>query len=149
MRLTNTTNIPDDKVRELIAFSKPTNVTKFDVMIKNFQYAGCRGRAYTQGSSYHYSNAPFIVVSICKSENIYPFETNPKKGGYLPHISKSREEHLLFVLAHELRHLWQVKVPKGWRVWGSKGKFSERDADAYAIRKVREYRQLHPDKTLF
>ncbi len=45
------------------------------------------------------------------------------------------------VTAHELRHLWQAQHPKGWRVWGSRGQYSERDADAYAIRMLRAWRR--------
>ena len=97
MRLTNTTNIPDDKIRELITFSKPTNVTKFDVMIKNSICKGVRGRAYTQGSSYHYSNAPFIVIAIGTGN--YPLKTYDK-GAYIPFIVKNKEENLLYVIAH-------------------------------------------------
>jgi hypothetical protein len=72
MQLTNTTNIPNEKVRDLIRIARPPNISNFDVMLKNYKYAGARGRA---------------------------------------------------------------------RVWGARGQYSERDADAYAIRKVREFRK--------
>jgi hypothetical protein len=56
----------------------------------------------------------------------------------------SREEVLVHIFAHELRHLWQKNHPgKRGKVWGAKGQYSERDADAYAIRKMREWRQMH------
>lgn len=35
----------------------------------------------------------------------------------------------------------QARVPKGRRVWGARGQFSERDADAYAIRTLRAWRR--------
>ncbi|MEM4719746.1 MAG: hypothetical protein QXG18_02705 [Candidatus Pacearchaeota archaeon] len=38
----------------------------------------------------------------------------------------------------------EIKCPRCGRlrmVWGSRGIYSERDANAYAIRKVREYRK--------
>ena len=56
-------------------------------------------------------------------------------------VTYNRKELFIHILAHELRHIWQAKHKRGWRVWGSRGQFSERDADAYAIHKVREYRR--------
>jgi hypothetical protein len=53
----------------------------------------------------------------------------------------SREEAFVHMIAHELRHIWHKKIPKGYRVWGARGLYSDRDADAYAIRKVREWRR--------
>jgi hypothetical protein len=53
----------------------------------------------------------------------------------------TREEAVLFVLAHEMRHLWQARVRRGRRVWGSRGVLSERDADAYALRALRHWRR--------
>lgn len=140
MQITNTTKIPTERIRELIRLVRPSGISNFDVMIKNYQYSGARGNAYYAGSSYHYSRRPFVVVSIQKSEAGYPMAWKGGNG-YIPHITLSREEDLLYVLAHELRHLWQKAHPKGWRIWGSRGQFSERDADAYAIKKVREYRK--------
>jgi hypothetical protein len=34
------------------------------------------------------------------------------KRGYLPSKEYAQEEAILHYLAHELRHLWQAKVPK-------------------------------------
>ncbi len=64
-----------------------------------------------------------------------------KKGANLPVDLYSRIEALVLVTAHELRHLWQAQHPKGWRAWGSRGQYSERDADAYAIRTLRAWRR--------
>jgi len=64
-----------------------------------------------------------------------------KNRGYLPFVTLDKDEYLVQVVAHELRHLWQAKVKKGHRVWGARGRFSERDADAYGIRKMREWRK--------
>jgi hypothetical protein len=46
----------------------------------------------------------------------------------------------------EIRHVWRSQIEEWERrrrgmVWGARGVFSERDADAFAIRKVREYRR--------
>lgn len=139
MQLTNTTNIPNGLVRELVRFAKPVGVSNFDVMLKKSARGGVRGRAYTKGSSYHYSARPFIVVAVGNAT--YPSKRKAF-GAYLPVLSLDECEAVLHVLAHELRHLWQAKHAKGWRVWGAKGQFSERDADAYALRKVRQWRKI-------
>jgi len=79
-------------------------------------------------------------------------------SGYLPSAWGNRIEALLFVIAHELRHMWQGNgkqasaegMPPSFEprrksrhgmVYGSRGKFSERDADAYAIQMLRRYRR--------
>jgi hypothetical protein len=51
------------------------------------------------------------------------------------------EEALVYVMAHELRHLWQALHPKGYRVWGARGQMSERDTDAYGLRMLRAWRR--------
>jgi hypothetical protein len=66
--------------------------------------------------------------------------------GYLNNLVLSVEEALVHSLAHEFRHMWQWYYPSEKRSWGSKGRFSERDADAYAIRKVREWRRSRNPK---
>lgn len=69
-------------------------------------------------------------------------------GGYLPCTWGNRREALLYVVAHELRHLWQARVPRGRRVWGARGQFSERDADAWALRMLRRYRRGELEEVL-
>jgi hypothetical protein len=61
-------------------------------------------------------------------------------SGYLKMDIGSRREALVVLLAHELRHLWQAKHSRGM-VWGARGRYSERDADAYALRMLRAYRR--------
>lgn len=62
---------------------------------------------------------------------------------YIDDLTLSREEAIVHVMAHELRHLWQSgHSDKRDMVWGSREKLSDRDADAYAIRKTREWRKL-------
>lgn len=148
MKLNNSTNIPNEVIREIISFVRPSGISKFDVELKNSKHAFA-GRAYMEGSSYHSSWSPFIVVRI-GDEKHFPYFDKKRidylkskgRGGYLPQDFYTRLEAVTHLLAHELRHLWQAKHPKGWRVWGAKGKYSERDADAFAIQKVRQFRRL-------
>jgi hypothetical protein len=139
MRLKNYTDIETERIREIIRFVKPSGIGGFDVRISNTKRYRFAGRAYMEGSDYHDRDCPFIVVRIGGKGWDYPY----KSCSY--GIILSKEEILVMVIAHELRHLWQYKHKKG-KVWGAKGRFSERDADAYAIRKVREWRRLNYER---
>ena len=138
MRLKNYTALDTDWLRKVVAAVKPSNVTKFDISFKNMGGSGHRGVAYTNGCSYHSNNAPLVIVALGKAK--YPYK-GPEGKGYLGVTVYNIKEAAVEVIAHELRHLWQAKVKKGWRVWGAKGQFSERDADAYALRMLRAYRR--------
>jgi hypothetical protein len=141
MRLTNNTDFPDKRIREIIEFVRPNGISNFDVMIKNSDTCLYRGRCYYNGSSFHRTTNPFIVVRITKNEGCFPLYRTTKKGsGYIPSLLLSREEALVHLIAHELKHLRQARVKRGHRVWGARGQFSERDADRYTIRKTRKWR---------
>ena len=156
MKIKNTSKLfTNEQVREIINFVKPSGIVNFDVMVKNSKgtYAGY---AYYRGSGYHATANPFVVIRL--GSNHYPLNMKHegKKGGYLSYNIYNNIELLVVLLAHELRHLWQAKIKRGWRVWGARGQFSERDADAYAIHKVREWRKkpmmevkFNPVKTTF
>jgi hypothetical protein len=152
MRLKNHTDIPNEKIKEIIRFVKPNGVSKFNITVHNCRrcFSGHHRKAgkyrhikILNGSVIHedpwFHKDTQIVASITKDENEFPLCIDTRKGGYLPCLLLSREEALVNVLAHELRHAWQTNHKRG-RVWGSRGKYSERDADFYAIRIVREWR---------
>ncbi len=149
MRLVNHTDVPTDLVRDILAFVRPPGIAGFDVRISNCGSGPGRGRAYPGGSSYHGRRCPFVIVSIPKTESAArhywrkPTPTNPAggHGGYLPIAVGNRVEAVVMILAHELRHLWQYNVPKGRRVYGARGVYSERDANAYAKRMLRAWRR--------
>ena len=173
MRIKNYTDISDDKIRQIIQFVRPNGISNFDVRISNSQKHIFRGRAYIEGSTYHDTANPFIVIRVTKDENAFPYfvryksytrtkfklnqqsgkfelvSYNTGTGGYIDHILLSREEAVVHVVAHELRHLWQSKVKRGYRVWGARGEFSDRDADAFAIGKTREFRRREKETTAY
>lgn len=131
MRVKNTSKYPIDLVRSVIKFARPSGISNFDVIVKD-RPKSFSGRAWGRFR---------ILVKISKGAIKYPVKTYYKPGkGYIQYTLYSDTESLVHVIAHELRHLWQ-KSHKYGRVWGSKGVSSERDADAYSIRKVREYRR--------
>lgn len=144
MRLKNYTNIPTEQIRELIRAVRPSGISNFDVRVSNLAGRRGRGLAYTQGHGYHDRACPFIVVSIAKTDEKARDLGSYRKGGYLQYAVGSRLEVLVAILAHELRHLWQATHSKG-KVYGARGRFSERDADAYALQMLRRFRrgELH------
>jgi hypothetical protein len=84
-------------------------------------------------------NRDLVKVNLC-TDRVYPI-TYSKTGGYIGVSVYSPDEQLVFLIAHELRHAWQMKHTRG-RYWrsGKKG-ISERDADCYGLTKLREYRR--------
>ena len=142
MRIKNWSKIySTDKLREVISFVKPSGISNFVVHLKNSKDNDWGGRAYWAGCSVGSSGgSPLIVVRIGKQKFPIPYKP-PHGSGYLTFKWFAQDELLVHFIAHELRHLWQAKHPKGYRVWGARGQFSERDADAYAIHKVREWRR--------
>lgn len=79
-----------------------------------------------------------------------PLDKQTRFGGHIGSLILTREEAFVHILAHELRHLWQTNHRgKRGKVWGARGLLSDRDADAYAIRKMREWRRLNAPKQVF
>lgn len=156
MRIENFTDVSNERIREIIRFVRPSGISNFDVMVKNYSRVKCvngyeikkggigRGMAYRKGSSYHSTSNPFVVVSIVNNDQHFPYAWGAigknLSGGYIGSLLLSREEALVHILAHELRYLWQGNHPKEWRIFGSRGQMSERDVDAYAIRMTRAWR---------
>ena len=139
MRLKNTTDLTNEDVRKIIYFVRPPNISNFDVMVKNGK--ALAGRAYYKGSGYHSTAHPFVV---CRLPDKYPKTLKTYQIGQLrgkKYFLLNKMEALVYVLAHELRHLWQSKIKRGYRVWGSRGQFSEIDTESYAIHKLREFRK--------
>jgi hypothetical protein len=171
LRLGNESDFSDDFIRDVVREVCPSGLTNFLVMVYSRPYDIKRYRGFERGggsyvhrsnrSSGHAKTQPMfridekrrfsskqmqaIIVNITTADAKYPLKESHRKGvGYLNALHLNREEHLVHLIAHELRHLWQYHHPKGWRVWGARGRYSERDADAYAIRETRAYHRRHP-----
>lgn len=165
MRLRNTSGLPGELIREVIRFVRPAGISKFDVMVKRSS-GTFGGMSYAEGSGYHMTADPFVTVRVGDADK-FPFfaqgDRADHKGGAVttysdgrpPKISKPQTkgyltigwlyspiEALVMVMAHELRHQWQRSHSRG-RVFGSRGRYSERDADAYALKMLRAWRREH------
>ena len=145
-KVVNTTSMPDDLVREVVRFTMPPGVKGIDVMVKNSASA-YGGRAYTGGSSYHGNWKKFVVLRVGKRERmvITPYQYGQHKGKKI--WIKDREELLVYLAAHELRHIWQSnRRNKAGYIWGSRGRYSEVDTEAYAIHMLRKWRKRGEQK---
>ena len=143
-RWRNYTDLSDDLLRALYTAVLPSGLPAHDVEIKNYGGSGGRGMAYHHGSGYHATARPFVVVSVPTTDvaarRVRDWHENQ---AYLPVAHGNRLECFIYIMAHELRHLWQAKAkgrPRGM-VYGSKGRYSERDASAYGLRMLRRYRR--------
>jgi hypothetical protein len=137
----------------------------FDITLSNYRKYLFRGKCYPQGCWMHKIDPrkPLVIVRIWSKENAFPYwvdysyskwknrvdnrkPLSDNSGsyahrGYISHWLLTREECLVHVLAHEMRHVWQINHKQGW-IPGSKGRsFSEKDADAFAIKVVRAWRR--------
>lgn len=142
MRIRNTTAIPTETLRAVLRFTCPPGVSGYDVRLNNARGYPFKGKAYAKGCSMHETADPFIVLYIGEA-SLFPRPPRVRdSGGYLPvPYLADRVEALVYLAAHELRHLWQGKVKRGRRVWGARGQYSERDACAYGIRMLRAWRR--------
>lgn len=123
----NFTNIPDTVVLEIITAVSTSN---------NYEYLQILNDERPFYGAFHtYCNKvlkPVIRVHV-GSELCFPCKKRgDKKLGYLPCLLKDRVETLVYITAHEFKHLQQFEsnlIP------------NETEADAYGIRKMREWRK--------
>lgn len=131
MRLNNETDVPDAWIRDAFAYCKPQSVGRLrDINFK-------RTRGMTHGQAHPAWNAIDIKVGRAWEHR---GRTVPRRGGYLTFEVWGMEETLIAIIAHECRHLWQYGHTRG-RTWNARGRYSERDADAYALRTLRRWRR--------
>jgi hypothetical protein len=160
MKLRNQTKLQSRLLRNIVQFCCPSGVTDFLIRFAHgrsysataycHQYTafvkaketGFRGRVYREKTWTECSDVVVRIPHFARGRR--KIESIRRGGrGYLPSVEYTREEAIVHLVAHELRHLYQALHPTRQRdrVWGARGQFSERDADAYAISRVRHYRR--------
>jgi len=170
MRLINKSQWPDEKIKQMIEFaSEPLGIKVMKVVCRT----SMKG-SYDGWSSHAEKEIEIEIRRDSKDSRKYPHinnysrkaiwrnETEPradgnyykvrigwKKTGYLRYLVLSKEEHILHVIAHELRHQWHKKrcSRSMWCYGTNSGKRTkmgdETDCDAYGINTVRRWRKLH------
>lgn len=140
MKIDNRTSIPADAVRAVLMFAAPPGVGGYDITITDYRRDIFRGRAICSGRGR-------VLLRLGTADN-FPslgWPSRRRGSGYLPVPPLgNRIEAFVYLAAHELRHLWQMRVPRGRRVWGARAGYSERDADAYAAAVLRRWRREGP-----
>lgn len=133
MRLQNLTTVPDDEIRRIIAAVRPNGIANFSIRVTYNSGYGCSGR--------YYERRNHVILRIPRWEKRHVAQPRPGKGYLHGYAIGSIAEGIVMVMAHELRHAWQAVHRRGYRVWGSRGVYSERDADAYGLQQLRRYRR--------
>jgi hypothetical protein len=139
-RFRNTSGAPNDFLKEVVRFATPAGTGPVKIWFKHGKRCTFYGRCWP---SRHYISVHIPNPTILR---------RPYKGsvgnGYLGWPSCTWEEAVVALVAHEIRHIWQAENPRGRKVWGARGRQSERECDAYAIRKVREWRRTMPARSV-
>jgi hypothetical protein len=145
--------MPDAVLRSIIRFVRPPGVTGFKIAFRNCSY-GYRGVAYcTRGSRaaeaapgtvHRAKPTPYVLINVYRRAQEVKWRCPYKWMGTddgLDVRAYSNTEAVVFLVAYELRHLWQARIKRGSRVWGARGRYSERDADAHGLRMLRKWRR--------
>ena len=129
----------DLKLKRDIKFVFQTTWTQIDedgeIVPDTEDEVGFDGDAYDNG-----------VIRVCIGKLDYPFSydiNKELKGSYLRRVMELKDSHelLLYMTAHELRHLWQWAHPdKARQIRRLLKCDDETDADIYAVRTLSLYR---------
>jgi len=145
-RLRNKSKIPSKLIHEAIEFVCPKGLNNFHVYCADDNETFW-GRAYT-----HMKRVRIYINK--KTTNMYNHQKIYRKGGYVYRLKlKNYKEILVSLLAHELRHLWQINCSKRdfskqricqFTHWdGTKlvlGYKMEKDATLYSVKMLHKYR---------
>jgi hypothetical protein len=111
-------------------------------------------KRFPKGMQFHYSrrsyaNDPELASKIVRRRfptTVTPYQYGQHKGRR--YVISNRIEALVYITAHELRHLWQSARLRDDRksralmlAHGAHGKFSEIDTEAFAIHTLRQWRR--------
>lgn len=136
MKIRNTNNLLSiEEVRRLFEFVRLPGCEKVTIKTKNTRHT-YGGRAMLSDR--------VLVAKVNSNPAKYPCFLEPYQYGQLKghkYWVANPVEAMLYILAHEARHFWQhgMKNRRGY-AWGSRGRYSEIDAEAYAIRMLRKWR---------
>lgn len=152
-KVTNKTSIPLDDIHTAILFTSPKGITNFTVSVYPTD------KHIWTAHSYPFKPIPSVKFSFQEEEILFPQMSNTRSAasaGYSPMcLLKNKHELLIYLFAHELRHIWQAKVSKRDFFAGKVGKYidesgteqltryhMERDACQYAKKMLERYREL-------
>lgn len=143
VKIKNTSGLDIKLVRRIIRFCTPKNLDTqpLSIWIKKSKHAYA-------GRYYGYRWTPRVIARVGKKlpTRLRLYQYGQHKGRR--HWLADREEVLVYIMAHELRHAWQHRgslqnssFPVG-RVRGGARGYSEVDTEAYAIHTLRRWRKM-------
>jgi hypothetical protein len=138
--------ISAERVREIVAFVKPLGTPPNFILRIEPKKVGARiALKKVKG----YREVQVYVVPLDDGRCDKRCLMNVNWCGGISLDLYTLEEIILFHVAVGLRLHWQFANPKGQRVYGAKrGRYSWRDAGAYGIHKVRQWRRRQPPLTV-
>jgi hypothetical protein len=136
--LRNTTEIPSELVWEIIRFVQPPRTSGIRIKLQNSPSGFYSGRA-----GGHHCMVRFNPEDTKFPRFYKPYQYGQNKGKRWWVATET--EMLVILFAHELRHCWQSlrRANRKGYAWGARGRYSEVDTEAYALRKLREWRRSH------
>lgn len=151
MRIKNTSDVPMEVIRDIIRLVRPPGIGGFHVIATKCSgsWRGCaNGRGVT---------IRFDATRAYKPKRLWMYQYGQLRPNWSKpdpvtgriYQLKGRRyyvsgflESLIYLMAHELMHVRQgQKGGLRGRVWGARGRYSEIETEAYAIRKLREWRK--------
>ena|SRR5579862_4366201 len=156
-RVTNKTkNIKTDDIHTAILFCAPRGIDNFTVTVSNIDDLD---PSLWRAHVWNFKEIPSVKFFFKTKGIKFPQTSNDreaKQAGYYPIcLIKDKYELLIYLVAHELRHIWQTQVSKqeffrrkeksyqtssGFEYQSVFG--AERDACQYAKRMLERYRKL-------
>ncbi len=130
MEILNKSNFSEKTINKIVRFVRPKNIILPKITVKN-------SKSWKFYGYYIPGQVKKIVVGVGRCNNFPSFirrYKNTLKSGYLTDFwFKSKEEALVYLLAHELTHYLQHLEHKY--------NFSEKQADEYALKKLDQWRK--------
>jgi len=145
MRVTNSSPYPAARIKELLHFAfRGVNDTKVEIHVKGSDTRYFAGRAYNGipaianvAETFQY----LVIIRLARNSEIMP--SNIKPGvkrllrGYPEGLPlEGWEDVIVYVAAHEARHIWQFQRTKRT---GKRGK-GEYDAEKFAFPRLNAWR---------
>lgn len=133
MEFHNTTDIPIDLIKVVIAFSAQPGIEIKSIKLRN-KKEGLRTGNF--GMYYHNKHISLTIPPIIDNPICYKLANC---GKYI--AIRNRIEFVVYVMAHELRHAYQFQV-KGLEFLNACSAAKEYDAEMYGFQTLERWRDL-------
>lgn len=145
MKLLNSTNIPNRAIETIYSLVELDGISIYQLVVRN------KKKSTHYGTWGYYFPAVQSIAIYIPHEDHYPISSHRTNYNDTLVTLNSRIEHLLYTLAHEVRHAWQfqVKWDKFKYQCSSPRKLSkimEWDAEHYSYEKLQWWKGIETRK---